>query len=706
MIKSRQLLYVLFTALAGVIALMNGCGEFNANGGGVEQNSTNVQPQLFEKVQVILKRDCVSCHKEGGVAASLNLNSPDQFVSAGFVVPGKPRSSKLVFRLKNFDDTTANNRNMPSGSVTLSDADYQTIYSWVLDMPSDQSPFLCEDDGVNLDNLKATNAKRLSLRQYRNSLIDLLGRGITVNTARSIVGQAMGANYLPEDTGVLFKRENNVFGGDHAQGFTDIADQLATALSTTYATNFIQNFIALEPGSCTSVNVTNLSQVCRNQLIRNFASRAFRRPLRDSSQMLSTTEGETINEPADLLEEFSGVSQQVGLSNIIYRVLLSPHFLFQIEDQNLVVPLPQNASVYTLSSHAIASRLAMHYWNTIPDETLRTLASTENLYTDDSYIKALNHILSQPRKLEDSMREYYNDWLHLDRTPRFTVNSRFSQIVNNVTFNDTLRSAMISEVEELGAYITNSGGGFDDLFGSNISFARDANLMRLYNQTTAAPVDVTETNAVRFPANTRSGLLTRAGLLISGTENTNPILRGIHIRRDILCLTLGAPPSNAQDEFDNTVVADNLPTREKVRIKTSGASCVSCHNQINPLGFGLSHFNAFGMFSNQEPIFNNTTNMITSYVDVDSNVDLSAIMGPGSTANGAHALGQMIAQQETAKVCFAEKFLSYALDRRTVRSQDACRLDKVYNNLDSGGRLVDMIRAAGLDMENRLRKID
>lgn len=706
MIQSRHYVLLMFSSFTFVVAAMNGCGEFKSDGGDYGGNSTNVESQLFEKVQVILKRDCVSCHKVGGSAASFEYDTPQEFISAGIVVPGKPRTSKLIFRLKNFDDNSAANRNMPSGSATLSEADYQVLYGWILDMPSGQSPFVCNEEGTNLDNLRGSNAKRLSLRQYRNSLLDLLSKGIAAGTATTLVNQVLNANYLPLDTGANFKRENNVFSGEHSQGFTDIADQVANLLSTTHLTAFVQGYIALEPGSCTSVNPANLSQVCRNQLIKNFASRAFRRPLRETNHMLMTTDGEAINEVASLLVEFNGASSQVGVSNMIYRVLLSPHFLFQIEDQNLITPLPQNPSVYALSSHAIASRLAMHYWNSIPDETLRTLANTENLYEDNSYVKALNHILAQTDKLQDSMREYYNDWLRLDRVPRFSVNSRFSQIVPNVTFNDNLRSAMISEVEELGAYVTNSGGGFDDLFTTNVSFARDTHLMRLYNQATAAPLSVTEANAVRFPAGQRSGLLTRAGLLISGSENTNPIIRGAHLRKDILCLTLGAPPPNAIEEFDNIPVSDNITTREKVAIKTSGSSCVGCHNLINPLGFGLSHYNAFGMYITQEPIFNETTNTISSHVAVDSNVDLSALFGPGSTVNGAHALSQRIATQETAKACFAEKFMTFAMDRKPVRAQDGCRLDKIYNNLDSGGRLVDVIRATALDMENRLRKID
>jgi hypothetical protein len=335
------------------------------------------------------------------------------------------------------------------------------------------------------------------------------------------------------------------------------------------------------------------------------------------------------------------------------------------------------------------------------------MSSTENFNSNEGYSNVLNYVISQNLKLDDSIREYMYDWLKLSRTPNFNVNSRFSLMASNITFNSALRTDMIREVEELGSYVTTSGGSYEDLFLSDVSLARSQNLMRVYGQSAPAPAyqNLTASNAIRFPANTRSGILTRAAMLISGSELTNPILRGAHLRKDVLCLDLGAPPTDALDTFNGIEVPHNITTREKVGIKTSGPACVGCHNLLNPLGFGFSNFDSLGRFINQEPIFSLTQNQIESYVPVTSAVDLSPLFGAGSTAQNATELSRFVADQQTAKVCFAEKLMSFSMNRTVSRTNDACRLDKIYTNLNAEDPLLDAIRSTALDMEFRVRKI-
>jgi hypothetical protein len=705
----KQKLFATFITffVGGILISMNACSEFTATNNFSSVSDINNSEALFAKTIEVIQRDCVSCHRAGGSTSSFEFTTPQQFISAGLIIPGKPRQSKLIYRMINFNDASVTNDNMPMGGSAISNSDYQDIYNWIAEMPSDSSPFACEDDSFRASDVNPTNAKRLSIRQYTNTLKDLLTIGTNRTTANSLVDTALTTFELPGDTGQIFKRENNSFSGAHAQSFFDIADQIATTISTTHLANFVTKFIQLDPGTCSSINASNLSTICRDQLIQNFASRAFRRPLRDLSQNLSTTSGSMINEPAELASEFSGVNTQEGVSRLIFRVLIAPHFLYQLEDQNLVQSTNLGSNTYMLSPHAYISRLTYRFWNTMPDETLWQMAVTENFSNNTGHSNVLNYVISQKLKIDDSMREYMNDWLKLDQTPNFNVSARFALVSPSITFNPNLRMDMIREVEELGSYVTTSGGSFEDLFVSDVSLARSTNLMRVYNQNTAAPAyaSLTEGNAIRFPANTRAGILTRAAMLISGSEFTNPIIRGAHLRKNILCLNLGAPPSNAIDTFNGIEVPNHLSTREKVSIKTAGTDCVGCHNLINPLGFGFSNFNSFGSFINQEPIFSQSQNVIESYVPVTSSVDLSAFFGSGANAQNATELSRIVSQQESAKICFAEKLMSYSMGRTISRTQDACRLDKIYNNLNADDPLIDAVRSSALDMEFRVRKI-
>ncbi len=703
--KMTQLIFVM--GLTWITTSMNACSApMHSNFS--SSSSSSVEDQLFTKVKTILDSKCISCHTEGGRAISFNLNSSSDFIRTGLVVPGVPNQSKLIFRLKNFVAQGALNNNMPPTGPALENSDYQVLYSWILEMSSQRSPYTCNSNAMDYTRITATNSKRLSIRQYRNTLIDLLAPAVSRGTATTLVNNAMNGVYFPQDVGVHFKRESNIFGGDHAQGFFDVADRLSTAVASNagYTQSLATHFINLSPGACTNTIISSLSTTCRSRLVNNLGSRTLRRPLRTPEQNVRLQTGVVVDESEPLLSEFgTSGSAQDGLSRLLFRLLVSPHFLTQTEDQNLVGQKYQNSNVYWLNSFAIINRLSYRFWNTMPDEAMWNFAMSEDLSSETGYLRVLDYALSQTSKLDDSLREYMNDWLHLDRTPQFAPNTRFP-LVSNVSFNAQLRQDMISEVEELGSYTARSRGSFANLFSTNISFARSSGLMNLYGQTTPAPAAITDANAVRFPADQRSGLLTRGALLVSGSEFANPILRGIHVRKEVLCMNLAQPPSNALEIFNNTPAPHVSTTRDKVQIKTSGASCVNCHNLINPLGFALSNYNSFGMYTTQEPIFSQTSNTIQTTVPIDSQVNLSAILNGVGAVNGAMAYGQAIAQQQAAKVCFAEKMMRYSFVRDVSSTRDACRLERIYNNLHESGYVLDTLRSSALDYEFRLRRLD
>jgi hypothetical protein len=695
--------FFLFAMLGLIINLMNGCGDFKA--AGVRTSNSSLESQLFSKVQGILATNCLSCHATGGSAVNFDLSTPEAFISAGLISPGKPAQSKLIYRLKNYL-STSNNNNMPSNGLTLADEDFQTIYNWIVDMSSETSPFVCTNNDFDINELQSNDAKRLSIRQYKNTIVDLLTLGSDNTYAIQVSNDAIATTYLPNDSSAQFSREDNSFTGNHSQAFFSIADFIANSFTNQRVDTFVKQYINLDPSFCPTPNLTNLSKVCLSQFVKNFTSRAFRRPIREVGQNIRDASGNVVDELTPLVEEFNGLSLQQGLNRLIFRVLLSPHFLFQIEDQDLVLPLPQNANVYRLSSYAIASRLAYRFWNSMPDSQLWQLAKTTDLYEDDNFSVALNYVLTKQSKLDDALKEYWNNWLQLEKTPNFNPSPRFSLINSSVNFNTSLRTAMINEIEDLGSFVTQSGGSFTDLFLSDVSVTRNSDLMKLYGLTQAAPSTITKSNAIHFPSQQRAGILTRSALLISGSEIPNLIIRGAHIRKNILCLDLGAPPANALSVFDSTQVPHILSTRDKVDIKTSGSSCVGCHSLINPIGFGLAQYDAFGSFMTNEPIFSETSNSIDTYVNVSANVDLSDLFGAGARANGSRELSQFIVDQQSTKSCFSQKFMSYTYNRKVDAEKDACRLGKIYTNLESDGRLIDMIRASAMDLEFRLRKMD
>lgn len=692
MIKNINLNFLNQSVALLVIFFSMGCSQFKA------ENGSSLGPAsdpMFAAAKIIIDRNCVSCHQTGGTATRFDFRNVNQFISSGLIEPGNPSGSKLIYRMKNFESGGGSNlNNMPSNSTRVSDSDYQILYNWIASIPSETSPFQCDDTGFNPRRIAAKSAKRLSIRQYRNSLVDLLRiAGLNNSTATNLVTNAINGTNLPQDTGLHFSRTNNSFTADHAQSFFDVTHTVAQTVSQQHLNSFISNFINLNPQGCTTPNSLT-SQVCKESLIRNFVSRAFRRPVRT-------------NEINAFITELDG-SAANGVNQLLFRVLLAPHFLFQLEDEDLL-GANLGSNTYEISPHAYAARLSYTFWNSMPDTGLWNLIATESFEDETSYIRVLDYVLSRPEKIDDAMREYVHDWLRLEKTPRFSNSPRLQALTpNGVTLNDNLRTAMLDEAQEFGSFIFTSGGSFTDLFVDNSSFARHSGLMTIYGQSQPAPAyaNTTPNNAVRLPASERAGVLTRAALLVSGSELTNPIMRGIHIRKDILCMTLGAPPSNANDEFNNIEVPHNISTNEKVHIKTSGQDCINCHALINPLGFGLGNFNAFGKFEQSEPYFAVDSNMIAGYVGIDANVDLSPILGGNSATRSPAEFSETIAQHPTAKSCFSEKFLSFATYRPVDIETDSCKLNKVYSQLGDEGSLINMLRVIGADQEFRVRKVD
>lgn len=125
------------------------------------------------------------------------------------------------------------------------------------------------------------------------------------------------------------------------------------------------------------------------------------------------------------------------------------------------------------------------------------------------------------------------------------------------------------------------------MFGSRTSFVRDSDLAELYN------VSVWSGNrrCATLPRE-RSGLLTRAALVMSGTANTRPIMNGVFIRRSVLCDELDDAPANI-NRNEAPALKPPYSVRQAVQALTENRiQCSSCHEDINPLGYATENFDA------------------------------------------------------------------------------------------------------------------
>ena len=100
--------------------------------------------------------------------------------------------------------------------------------------------------------------------------------------------------------------------------------------------------------------------------------------------------------------------------------------------------------------------------------------------------------------------------------------------------------------------------------------------------------------------------LTRAAFLSSGMVTTRPIMKGVYIRKYVLCDEIPDPPANASNTPIDTSTKSSRQAVEGIT-EQAGTSCSVCHKvMINPLGFSTENFDALGRVRKDQPLFDAT----------------------------------------------------------------------------------------------------
>ncbi|MBC99366.1 MAG: hypothetical protein CME63_16605 [Halobacteriovoraceae bacterium] len=117
-----------------------------------------------DQVKTILQRNnCMGCHASGSSSGDFqSIVTDDQWAASRFIVPGDKDSSSLIYRLKNYGNSTSIN-NMPRGGSALSSADYNQLIDYVNGLKSkDSGTEVADGDtetqadiGMDLQSIKA-----------------------------------------------------------------------------------------------------------------------------------------------------------------------------------------------------------------------------------------------------------------------------------------------------------------------------------------------------------------------------------------------------------------------------------------------------------------------------------------------------------------------------------------------------------------------
>lgn len=318
------------------------------------------------------------------------------------------------------------------------------------------------------------------------------------------------------------------------------------------------------------------AQPSQVQAVLNFASQAWRRPLKDLEQ----------HELRALYQKLrkQELPHDTAVRTLIARVLVAPAFLYRGDKS-----LPgTNAS--PVDDWELATRLSYFLWSSAPDEDLRSLAAAGMLKDPKILVAQTQRMLRDP-KVRRLATEFGCQWLHVRDLDTLDEKSE-----RHFPTFASLRSAMQEETVRFFIDLCQENRSVLSLLDADSTFVNGP-LAKHYG------IDLDGDDWQRVDglrAKGRGGILGFSSTLAkqSGASRTSPILRGNWLSEVVLGEKLPRPPK------DVPVLPEEAPAglteRELIERHSSDAKCAGCHRRIDPFGFALEGFDAIGRIRNQD----------------------------------------------------------------------------------------------------------
>jgi len=261
-------------------------------------------------------------------------------------------------------------------------------------------------------------------------------------------------------------------------------------------------------------------------------------------------------------------------------ILCSPEFLCLEEH------------VGPLDDFAIATRLSLFLWNSLPDAELRKLADAGKLHTkstsDKTHLKQQIHRLLDDEKSTQFVDAFLAYWLDLRK---INDTSPDEQLYPDYYLDDSLVDSALAETQMFFREIVRENLPARNIVDSDFTFVNE----RLAEHYQLPPFEGVALRRVNLPSDTsRGGMLTQASVLkvtANGTT-TSPVVRGVWVNERILGIKNPPPPKSVPAIEPDTRGATTI--RQQLELHRADTSCNRCHAIIDPVGFALESFDVAG----------------------------------------------------------------------------------------------------------------
>ena len=379
--------------------------------------------------------------------------------------------------------------------------------------------------------------------------------------------------------------------------------------------------------SCLPANLDE-EPACAQQILSSLARRAYRRPVSESD-----VQG---------LVEFYNQGRldggfEVGIQFALERVLVSPDFLFRIEQDPADA---QPGAMYAISDIELASRMSFFLWSSLPDDELLNLAERGALREPGMLEQQVQRMMADPRA-DAFIKNFVGQWLYLRNLEDFYPDpAAFPE------FDENLRTALQRETELFIDDQIRSDASLLDLLRADYTFVNE----RLARHYGIPGVYGSRYRKVTVDGNQRGGLLGHGGLMMvtSYPNRTSPVLRGKFVLENLLGGPPPEPPPNVP-ALETSSDGKILTMREAMVMHRENPACRVCHAAMDPIGFSLENYDVVGKWRREfagQPI------------------DASGLLPDGNTFDGPDGLqGLLLERPDDLVGTITEKLMRFALGR-------------------------------------------
>ncbi|HKQ37712.1 MAG TPA: DUF1592 domain-containing protein [Verrucomicrobiae bacterium] len=586
------------------------------------------EDEFTNEIRPILEKNCFECHGPEKHKGDLILTAYTNYTQ---VTEARETWQKALEMVQAFEMP-------PKGKKELNFGDHGKLLRWLRRLPK---PERADCDQIASDRTANfykgyVMSRRLNRAEYHNTLRDLLG--VELHVEDLLPADGGGGEGFDTSGNALFT------SSIHIEKYLAAAEYALESVLPARPATLDPKFEQARSRILVAVPSRKLSsREAARRIIGAFARKAFRRPV---------TQAET-----ERLLSFFDRAQKRGdrfvpsVRLALTAVLVSPHFLFLAE------PEPGKEGVHRLGGVPLASKLSYFLWSTMPDEELLTLAESSKLLDEQTYRQQVRRMLHDPRAQALGER-FALQWLDLDRlgTEVRPDAKAFPE------FDDKLSESMRQEVVAYFNYIVEKDRPLLDLIDSNYTFVNEP-LAKIYGLTNAPPL----LQKVSLSDRNRGGVVGMAAVhtLTSFPLRTSPVLRGKWLMESFLGDRVKPPPPDVP-ALEQSGNAAHLSLREQLETHRSRSECASCHEKIDPLGFGLENFDVLGRWRD---------------TDQGRPIDAQGTLPSGQTFTGPTGLKSLLLERKDDIIKhLVRKMTGYAFGRE-LNQFDQCVVDRTMETL-------------------------